>query len=70
METNPTSPNPAELPSQRPLRVKLFGVGEAGVKVTQLLVSMGFPAECIIAVDSDAASLRSCVAAQKKVLSA
>jgi cell division protein FtsZ len=59
---------PSESPNQNPdhtVRVKVFGVGDAGTSVVQLLMDTGFPAEAAVVVNTNLQPLQTCSAAVK-----
>jgi cell division protein FtsZ len=64
MDSTPTNPVSAAT-DQKPLRLKVFGVGTAGIFVTDRLVSGGIPASTCVAINTDAQALSTSSAAEK-----
>jgi len=59
---------PSEPRGQNPdhtVRVKVFGVGDAGTSVVQLLMAGGFPAEAAVVVNTSLEPMQTCSAAVK-----
>jgi cell division protein FtsZ len=56
METDNASPVPPSAPDLKPLRVKILGVGTAGVTLLETMARADFPGAQFIAVNTDAAT--------------
>jgi cell division protein FtsZ len=64
MNTNPSSDRSAES-SRKPLSIKIFGVGSAGVKILEQIAGTALPGSSLVAVNTDPDSLLASTAAEK-----
>jgi cell division protein FtsZ len=64
MDTNVQAEPVAGLPA-KPMKLRLFGAGNAGIQVLELMISNGLPAAACVAMNDDAASLVASSAAEK-----
>jgi len=68
MQLNPTSAPAATSLGERPLRIKIFGIGRAGVKVLEMLNAPEFVSAEKVAIGTDAPSLAGSSATAKVLL--